>query len=174
LIDDNIGEYYTKWLVGKIRQNFDTSGNGTAMTFQMKLHVIVKILFVLIFLYWYIYFNGKFINSEIDRYELHRKSIKNLDNNFSSYFYVYFGEKIFGQSFSHPSIDLLRTHFGIDLFDNSCCHQSLTDNEVLKSQPVFLTALSDNHFGEGMIMLRKLFSVYNCWTIWIIYDLGLQ
>jgi len=139
----------------------------------MKLPVIVTILFVLIFLYWYIYFNENLINREIDL--LHRKSIMNPDDNFS-YFYVYFGEKKFGRAFSKSSVDLMRTHFENNLFDNSLIigHKSSTDDDILKSQPVFLTALSDNHFGEGMIMLRKLFSVYNCWTAWIIYDLGLQ
>jgi len=89
-----------------------------------------------------------------------------------SYNYYQLGQTIHGRrAFSQSSIDLLLLHFG-NLADKESKYDD--DHLVLKSRPIFLTAFSENHFKEAMIMLHTLYKVYNCWTNWIIYDLGLK
>jgi len=137
-------------------------------------HIIGFFLFISICLH-IIWFN-KFIRYSTQNInvfhhsKLHRikagpspKTVLNL-----TYHYSKNDQKMYGRPFSQSSIDLLRLRFG-DLVT-----EEHFDQVALKSRPIFLTAFSENHFGEAMIMLRKLFAVYNCWTKLVLYDLGLK
>jgi len=85
---------------------------------------------------------------------------------------VYNNREFKGRNFSLENVYLAASMSNFTLYNQK--GDILTDLDVLKSDPVFVSGFSDNHAYEGFVMLHKMRDVYKGQKKVVVYDLGLR
>lgn len=103
----------------------------------------------------------------------YNKSSKHAIDQLPDHFSVFYNRKLMiGQSFSEKTVEAAQRIMNIP---PKVSDELQTDDlDVLKQEPVFVSAFSDNHFYEGLRMLKSVQKVYNKKKKVNVYDIGLR
>lgn len=83
-------------------------------------------------------------------------------------------EKVYeGKNFALINVDLASQIMNFTV-KNPSTGQPMSDLEILKADPVFVSAISDNHAREAYAMLNHVRKVYSGSKKVVIYDIGLR
>jgi len=147
----------------------------------VKIFIILLILCSIFFLIWnyklihcaYVIYKRitifRKLNFLNDIYLIPFDQLSNSTQRFSSY---YNGKEFKGLHFTIENVQLTASLLNFTINDRN--GRALTDLDILKSDPVYVSGLSDNHVYEGLKMMQSIREVYKGKKKVVVYDLGLR